>query len=73
MNYHQQERVRFIDFLLDRFGMFNRGDIADYFGLSDPQASRDIRDYMAQAPGNTEYDLTDRCYRRCAAYARRFP
>lgn len=68
-----QVRLRFIDFLLDRFGMLNRDDIMDYFAISRPQASHDIAAYQALADGNLHYDTTDKCYRRSATYTRRFP
>lgn len=67
------ERLRFIDFLLDRFGMFNRADIADYFALSIVQGSKDTPAYIEHAPGNIAYDASDRCYRRTDAYARVWP
>lgn len=66
-------RLRFIDFLFDRFGMLNRADITDFFGISEPQASLDLRAYEEHAPGNMEFDKTDRCYRRSATYKRTFP
>jgi uncharacterized protein YcaQ len=72
-NAAQQARLRFIDFLLDRFGMVNRTDITDYYGLSEPQASLDLRAYNEQAPANMQFDKTDRCYRRSATFTRRFP
>lgn len=73
MNAARQARLRFIDFLLDRYGMVNRADITDFYGLSTPQASDDLAHYQQAAPGNMEYDMTDRTYRRSATYERRFP
>jgi hypothetical protein len=66
----QTYRLRFIDFLLDHYGTFNRGAIVDYFGLSMPQASLDIQAYMTMAPGNTEYDKSARTYRRTESFRR---
>lgn len=66
-------RLRFIDFLLDNYGTFNRGFIADYFGLSVPQASMDIRAYIEVAPGNLEYDRSGKVYRRTAGFSRVWP
>jgi hypothetical protein len=73
MNGHQQYRLRFIDFLLGRFGTIRRADIVDYFGLSTPQASIDIAAYMAAAPGNVEYDKSAKVYRATPGFTRRFP
>lgn len=64
------ERLRFIDFLLDKRGTVNRGDITDYFGLSVPQASHDITAYLTHAPSNMEYDKSKKCYCRTASYKR---
>lgn len=66
-------RLRFIDFLLDHYGTMNRSAVMDYFGLSMPQASLDIRAYIEYAPDNLVYDRTARCYRRTATFARKFP
>ena len=66
-------RLRFIDFLLDHYGMFNRSAIVDYFGLSVPQASMDIRAYIEGAPGNLEYDKSGKAYRATAGFTRVWP
>lgn len=66
-------RLRFIDFLLDQYGTFNRSAIVDYFGLSVPQASMDIRAYIEVAPGNLEYDKSGKTYRRTADFRRVWP
>ena len=72
-NFAREQRLRMIDFLLDRFGMLNRGDLIDYFGISMQQASLDIRDYLQLAPGNAEYDKTAKTYRRAPAFVRLMP
>lgn len=69
-NMAQLERLRFIDFLLDRFGVVNRSDIADYFGLSIPQATLDLTAYQAVAPNNAEYNKSRRCYQASKTYQR---
>jgi hypothetical protein len=66
-------RLRFIDFLLDEYGTVNRRAIMNYFGLSTPQASLDIRAYMEAAPGNAEYDKSARTYRRTEGFRRVWP
>lgn len=72
-NNAQLLRLRFIDFLLDHYGTMNRSAVMDYFGLSMPQASLDIRAYIEQAPDNIDYDLSTKCYRRTAIFTRKFP
>ena len=66
-------RLRFIDFLLDHYGSFNRSAICDYFGLSVPQASLDIAAYIEAAPGNLEYDKSGKAYRATAGFERVWP
>lgn len=73
MNTAQQARLRLIDFLLAHYGTFNRGVLMDYFGLSQPQVSLDIRAYTELAPTNLEYDRSQRTYKRSTKFARALP
>lgn len=56
------QRLRFIDFRLCWEGRINRGDLVDAFGVSVPQASNDLRRYLERAPGNMEYDKSQKSY-----------
>jgi hypothetical protein len=71
--YAQTYRLRFIDYLLARFGRVNRADLTDYFGLSIQQVSLDLRAYDELAPGNMIYDKTLKAYRPTDAFKRVFP
>lgn len=66
-------RLRFIDFVLDHYGTLRRSAIMDYFGLSEPQATIDIREYLKLSPCNMVYDKTAKCYRRGDGFVRCFP
>jgi hypothetical protein len=66
-------RLRFIDFLLAEYGTINRSAICEYFSLSMPQATHDIATYNEIAPGNMEYDMSDKTYRRTREFVRAFP
>jgi hypothetical protein len=55
-NWSQDRRLRFIDFRLQWDGKINRSDLRSFFGISVPQASKDISRYLALAPQNIEYD-----------------
>jgi len=70
VNGAQLQRLRFIDFLLDHYGQFNRAVIMDYFGMSKPQASLDIQAYIQLAPGNVEYNRSRKYYERTTQYER---
>lgn len=73
MNAKLLERLRFIDFTLDHFGMIRRGHLMDYFGISQQQASNDLAHYQGIAPANMAYDLSARAYRKTEAFARQLP
>ena len=60
----QSYRMRFIEKMLMHYGIVNRSVLADYFGISTPQASHDIQAYIQLAPGNLEYDKTEKAYVR---------
>lgn len=60
--YAVEQRLRFIDFLLAQYGTLNRSALTDYFGISVPQASYDIRTYQNMAPFNVTYSARDKCY-----------
>lgn len=73
MNAKLLERLRFIDFMLDHFGMIQRGHLVDYFGISLPQATSDFGQYQDIAPANMVYDSSARAYKKAAAFIRQLP
>ncbi|HET6804003.1 MAG TPA: WYL domain-containing protein [Frateuria sp.] len=58
----QDRRLEFIDHRLTWEGRLNRTALTEFFGISIPQASLDLARYMELAPGNTEYDLSQKTY-----------
>jgi predicted DNA-binding transcriptional regulator YafY len=58
----QERRLEFIDFRLQWDGRLNRGDLIAFFGISVPQASKDIARYGELAPGNLQYDASAKVY-----------
>lgn len=71
--YAVEQRLRFIDFLLHQYGTLNRSAVMDFFGVSEPCASRDIGQYIELAPGNIIYDKTAKMYVRGAQFKRVWP
>lgn len=69
----QGYRLRFIDFLLEQYGTLNRSALCNYFGISIPQASKDIHAYLARAPGNMVYDTRAKMYLRADEFKRVWP
>lgn len=73
MPYVVEQRRRFVDFLLAEYGHVNRSALVDWFGVSMPQASRDIGDYLKVAPANAVYDKTAKTYVRGHEFERLYP
>ncbi|MBP2238676.1 putative DNA-binding transcriptional regulator YafY [Sinorhizobium kostiense] len=57
-----EQRLEFIEFRLFWEGGVNRADIMKMFGVSVPQASKDLTLYQERAPGNVEYDKSAKRY-----------
>jgi hypothetical protein len=67
-----QQRLEFIEFRLFWEGSINRADIKDCFGVSTPQASKDLMLYQERAPGNMEYDTRAKRYVAAEKFVLRF-
>ena len=59
----QLTRMIWIDALLVGRGTIRRADIRAAFGLSEPQAALDLRQYRLINPGRIEHDRKRRIYR----------
>jgi WYL domain len=57
-----ERRLSFIEFRLYWEGGVNRSDIIERFGVSVPQASKDLTQYQDLAPANARYDKSARRY-----------
>lgn len=57
-----ERRMEFIEFRLFWEGGVNRSDLVDMFGVSVPQASKDLTHYQERAPQNAVYDKSARRY-----------
>lgn len=62
MRWSIERRLEFIDFRLYWEGRINRKDLTDFFGISVPQASADLKIYQEKAPKNIEYDKSGKFY-----------
>lgn len=62
MRWGVEKRLEFIEFRLFWEGGINRADIMDQFGVSVPQASKDLTLYAEKAPGNLAYDKSAKRY-----------
>ncbi len=57
-----ERRLEFIEFRLFWEGGINRSDLVEEFGVSVPQASKDLTLYQEQAPDNIRYDRSQKRY-----------
>lgn len=62
MRWGVEKRLEFIEFRLFWEGGINRADIMEQFGVSTPQASKDLSLYEEKAPGNLVYDKSAKKY-----------
>nr|WP_272212334.1 hypothetical protein [Marinicella sp. W31]MDC2878249.1 hypothetical protein [Marinicella sp. W31] len=62
MRWGVEKRLEFIEFRLFWESGINRADIIDHFGVSVPQASKDLTLYEEKAPGNLLYDKSAKRY-----------
>lgn len=67
-----EQRLEFIEFRLLWEGRLNRQDLMEFFGISTPQASSDMKRYMESAPGNTFYDKSLKTYVATDSFEPRF-
>lgn len=65
-------RLEFIEFRLFWEGSINRSDLVETFGVSVPQASKDLTLYQERAPGNIEYDTRAKRYVAAEKFVLRF-
>lgn len=56
------QRFEFIEWRAYWDGRLNRGDLEREFNISTPQASVDLRNYQEAAPGNIEYNSSEKAY-----------
>ncbi len=72
MSWGVAQRLEFIEFRLFWEGSINRADLVDFFGISVPQASKDLALYQERAPGNLEYDKRGKRYVAAEKFVLRF-
>ena len=67
-----ERRLEFVEFRLFWEGSINRADLVEAFGVSVPQASKDLTLYQERAPGNMEYDTRAKRYVAAEKFVLRF-
>jgi len=69
LRWSQEARLRAIDSAVFWEGRVNRAELIRRFGISVPQATNDLRDYQARAPGNLRYDTRVKTYLATPGFA----
>ena len=72
MNYAVEQRLRFLEFLVDHYDCVGRSHLVDYFGISEPQATRDFRAYKELAPDNLLLNQVSKKYVKSDTFKRIF-
>jgi hypothetical protein len=62
MNWFEARRMEWIDESVRIFGYINRAHLMSKFGISMPQASKDLRTFMEKFPNKIEYNLKMKYY-----------
>ncbi len=62
MNWFAQHRQDWIDEVITVFGFINRDHLVRKFGVSVPQASKDLQQYQRDNPDAITYNLTAKRY-----------
>ncbi len=60
----ENRRVAWIAEMLHIYGFINREHLVRKFGISVPQASKDLKSYAAHAPGAVFYNPSQKRYER---------
>jgi len=66
------QRFEFIEWRAYWDGRLNRGDLEREFNISTPQASVDLRNYQEAAPGNIEYNSSEKAYVATGSFSPQF-
>jgi predicted DNA-binding transcriptional regulator YafY len=72
LSWGAEQRLDFIEFRLFWEGSINRADLVEAFGISIPQASKDLALYQERAPGNMDYDTRAKRYVAAEKFVLRF-
>lgn len=62
MNWFESQRVAWIAEMLHVYGFINREHLMKKFGISKPQASKDLRTFQQGSLGRVRYNLSSKRY-----------
>jgi hypothetical protein len=70
VGYAQEQRLRFIDSMLNFYGHIGRRELIDYFGIGPACATRDFKLYKEIDPNNVIYNVETKRYVRSESFDR---
>ncbi len=62
----QERRIEWIAEMIRIYGFINRGHVMKKFDVSEPQASKDLQQAIAQQPDLMRYNMTTKRYEATA-------
>ena len=72
MAWNIDQRLAFIETRLYWEGQINRKDLMEFFKISVPQASADLKRYLEEAPQNIRYDYSVKVYKATPDFKPKF-
>lgn len=60
----ESQRIAWIAEMLHVYGFINRDHLIRKFGISRPQASKDLRSFQQRSAGGVRYNLSTKRYER---------
>jgi hypothetical protein len=63
-SWFERRRLDWIAEMLCIYGFINREHLMRKFGISQPQASKDLNEFARQLPSAIAYDVSRKCYVR---------
>ena len=60
--WYESQRIAFIAEMLHIYGFINREHLMRKFGISRPQASKDLRSFQQHSSGGVKYNLSTKRY-----------
>lgn len=60
----ESQRIAWIAEMLQVYGFINREHLMKKFGISRPQASKDLRSYEQRSSGSMRYNMSTKRYER---------
>ena len=68
ISYAKEQRLRFFEFLLDKYGFVKTTTLMTFFDISHSTAQRDITAYKELQPENADYNPSSKTYYKTESF-----